>query len=83
MVTACRGASSWPSSLEMRIEEHRRRRNGRGGQLVNTHGEVFTAVMAHRCRCRSCTDRWPGAECSATTANLWISCSRWGGCRAC
>lgn len=37
----------WPSSLEVRIEEHQPVALwGEGsGQLVNTHGEVFSAVM--------------------------------------
>ncbi len=38
----------WPSSLEVRIEEHRPAAfwGEGGGQLVNTHGEVFAAVMS-------------------------------------
>lgn len=38
----------WPSSLEVRIEEHQPvARWGEGGsQLVNTHGEVFAAAMS-------------------------------------
>ena len=38
----------WPSSLELRIEEHAPAAQwGEGnGQLLNTHGEVFSAVMA-------------------------------------
>lgn len=37
----------WPSSLEVRIEEHQPVANwGEGtGQLLNSHGEVFSAVM--------------------------------------
>ncbi|MBI2308752.1 MAG: FtsQ-type POTRA domain-containing protein [Rhodocyclales bacterium] len=37
----------WPSGLEVRIEEHRpvAQWGEAGGQLVNTYGEVFAAVM--------------------------------------
>lgn len=38
----------WPSSLELRIEEHEPAAHWgeASGQLLNTHGEVFAAVMA-------------------------------------
>ncbi|MDX9706730.1 MAG: cell division protein FtsQ/DivIB [Azospira sp.] len=39
----------WPSSLDVRIEEHEpaaRWGEGGGGQLVNSHGELFTAVQS-------------------------------------
>ena len=38
----------WPSSLEVRIEEHQPVAiwGESAGQLLNTHGEVFTAVMS-------------------------------------
>jgi len=38
----------WPSGIEVHLEEHEpvARWGEEGGQLVNSHGEVFTAVMS-------------------------------------